>query len=673
MLSGGFDIGGLRGIQEGKIVQPETGYLAVDLITGILEDSIKPMVSAINGLAIGGGLEISMACHARISTSTADIGLPELTVGVIPGFGGTQRLPRLIGLSKALEMILTSKIIKGNEAHRLGLVDAIALPDELLDTACRWALDIAESRRPWIKTLNQSDKLGPLDEARNIFDSARAQARKQSAYNQLPLDCIDVIEEGIVSGPLAGLWKEAHTFQKLIFSDESKNLVHVFFARQEILPIPGINCSGSVPPREINKIAVVGGGRMGSGIVTALILSNFHVILKEIDDNFLQEGLDRVQVNLRNRLVEGKLNPEEFDKTFSLLTGVLDYQSFKDVDMVIEAVSEDVSLKQQIFVELEKYCPSNCVLATTTSAIDLNLIGEKINCSDRIIGAHFFSPAQIMPLLEIVHTPKTSPEIIADLMNVAAKIQKIPVTVRNCTGFAVSRMLFPCTQSALFLVDHGLDIYRIDNAITKFGMQMGPFRLMDSIGFGDAIAIGDQFLQSFPKRCFKSMLIPLMFEDKRTGEATGKGFYSYDDNGEANPDHEIQNYIEKSRNISGTQLDPEIVNLSEIEILEMLLFPAINEACRILEEGIAAKASHLDIASIMAQGFPSFRGGAMFWADSLGTGYIHTKLENWAKKYGNFFEPSSFLAERAAKSLALVSINNLFICNKNILLTKCFN
>ncbi|KAJ0981278.1 hypothetical protein J5N97_009533 [Dioscorea zingiberensis] len=349
-LSGGFDVGILKGIQEGKIEQPKLGYLSIDFITGTLEDASKPCVSAIDGLAIGGGLEISMACHARICTSTADIGLPELTVGVIPGFGGTQRLPRLVGLTKALEMILVSKIIKGNEAHRLGLVDAIVPPNELLDTARHWALDIAECRRPWIRTLHKSDKLVTLEKAREIFKSERVQA-KQAAYIQLPLECIDVIEEGIVAGPLAGLWKESHCFQKLLFSGPSKCLVNVYLAQQETLNAPVINNNLGLVPRKIKKVAVLGGGLMGSGIATALILSNFPVILKEVDGNLLKGGLDRVQ-------------------------------GFKDVDMVIEAISGNVSSKQQVFTDLEKYCPSHCVFTTNTSAIDLNLIGAKTMSQD---------------------------------------------------------------------------------------------------------------------------------------------------------------------------------------------------------------------------------------------------------------------------------------------------
>eukprot|EP00262_Sarcandra_glabra_P006229 TRINITY_DN18351_c0_g1_i1.p1 TRINITY_DN18351_c0_g1~~TRINITY_DN18351_c0_g1_i1.p1 ORF type:complete len:726 (+),score=137.67 TRINITY_DN18351_c0_g1_i1:162-2339(+) len=651
-FSGGFDITAFGGFQTGKGQQPLGGSISIDIVTDTLEGARKPSVAAIDGLALGGGLEIAMACHARISTSTAQLGLPELQLGLIPGFGGTQRLPRLVGLSKALEMMLLSKSIKGDDAHDSGLVDAIVSPNELVDVARRWALDIVECRRPWVVSLHKSDKLEPLGEAREILKFARAQARKQAGNLQHPFVCIDVIEEGIVSGGRSGLYKEAEAFQKLLHSDTCKSLVHVFFSQRATSKVPGVTDLGLVP-RRINKVAILGGGLMGSGIATALILSNYYVILKEVNDKFLQAGIGRVKANLHSRVKKGKMTEEKLDRTLSLLTGVLDYESFKDVDMVIEAVIENVSLKQQIFADLEKYCPPHCMLASNTSTIDLNLIGKRTKSHDRIVGAHFFSPAHVMPLLEIVRTQKTSPQMIVDLLNVGKKIRKTPVVVGNCTGFAVNRMFFPYTQSALLFVDHGLDVYQIDRAITKFGMPMGPFRMVDLVGFGVAVATGIQFLQSFPERCYKSLLMPLMMEDKRAGETTRKGFYVFDNKRKASPDPEIKKYIEKSRSMAGITVDPKLTNLSDKDIVEMIFFPVVNETCRVLAEGIAVKASDLDIASIMGMGFPPYRGGILFWADSLGAKYIYSKLDAWSKTYGNFFKPCAYLAERATKGVSL--------------------
>ncbi|XP_044486723.1 glyoxysomal fatty acid beta-oxidation multifunctional protein MFP-a-like [Mangifera indica] len=650
-FSGGFDISAFSGVQEGKAGQFGVA-VSIDILTDTLEAARKPSVAAIEGLALGGGLEVAMACHARITTPTAQLGLPELQLGVIPGFGGTQRLPRLVGITKSLEMMLTSKPVKGEEAHALGLVDAVVAPNQLISTARQWALDILECRRPWVATLYKTDKLEPLGEAREIFKFARAQARKQAPNLKHPIVCINVVEEGVVSGPRAGLLKEAEGFQELILSDTCKSLVHIFFAQRGTSKVPGVTDLGLMP-RQVNKVAILGGGLMGSGIATALILSGYPVILKEVNEKFLEAGINRVRANLQSRLKKGKMTREKFDKTMSLLKGVLDYESFKDVDMVIEAVIENVSLKQQIFADLEKFCPPHCMLASNTSTIDLNLIGERTNSQDQIVGAHFFSPAHVMPLLEIVRTNKTSPQVIVDLLDIGKKIKKTPVVVGNCTGFAVNRMFFPYTQGALLLVERGTDPYLIDRVITKFGMPMGPLRLADLVGFGVAIATSMQFIENFPERTYRSMIIPIMQEDKRAGETTRKGFYLYDDKRKARPDPELKKYIDKARNLSGVSIDPKFTKLSEKDIVEMILFPVVNEACRVFAEGIAVKAADLDVSAVMGMGFPPYRGGIMFWADSLGSKYIYSRMEEWSKLYGDFFKPCAFLAERAAKGAAL--------------------
>uniref|UniRef100_A0A0D3CM80 Uncharacterized protein n=3 Tax=Brassica oleracea TaxID=3712 RepID=A0A0D3CM80_BRAOL len=651
-FSGGFDISGFGDIQKGTRKAPKPGHISIDIITDLLEAAKKPSVAAIDGLALGGGLELAMACHARISAPGAQLGLPELQLGVIPGFGGTQRLPRLVGLTKALEMILTSKPVKAEQGHSLGLVDAVVPPAELLNAARRWALDIAERRKPWVSSVLKTDKLPPLGEAREILKFAKDQTRRQAPNLKHPLMCLEAVEVGIVSGSRAGLEKEALISSQVVKLDTTKSLIHVFFSQRGTTKVPGVTDRGLVP-RKIKKVAIIGGGLMGSGIATALILSNYPVILKEVNEKFLEAGLGRVKANLQSSVKKGRMSQEKFEKTMSLLKGSLDYESFRDVDMVIEAVIENISLKQQIFADLEKYCPQHCILASNTSTIDLNKIGERTKSQDRIIGAHFFSPAHVMPLLEIVRTNHTSAQVIVDLLDVGKKIKKTPVVVGNCTGFAVNRMFFPYTQAAMFLVERGTDPYLIDKAVSKFGMPMGPFRLCDLVGFGVAIATATQFIENFPERTNKSMIIPLMQEDKRAGEATRKGFYLYDEKRKAKPDPEIKKYIEKARSVSGVNLDPKLAKLSEKEIIEMTFFPVVNEACRVFAEGIAVKAADLDIAGIFGMGFPPYRGGIMFWADSIGSKYIYSKLDEWSKAYGGFFKPCDFLAERGSKGAPL--------------------
>ncbi|KAM3358500.1 peroxisomal fatty acid beta-oxidation multifunctional protein MFP2 isoform X1 [Capsicum galapagoense] len=670
-FSGGFNISSFADLQQGKVAQPKPGYISLDMLTDTVEASRKPLVAAIDGHALGGGLEIAMCCHARISTPNAKLGLPELHLGIIPGFGGTQRLPRLVGLAKSLEMMLTAKSVKGKEALDLGLVDAIVSPSQLLDAACKWALDIWEHKKPWnIASLYRTDKLESLDEAREILKLARDQALRISPNLYHPLAFVDVVEEGIVSGPRAGLIKEYETFEVLIRSGTCKALVHIFLSRHGTTKIPGVTDLGLVP--HVIKVAILGGGLMGSKIATVFLLSNYYVILKEVNNKVLEAGIHRIKANLQRQTNKGKLSQAKFVKALSLLKGTLDYETFRDVDMVIEAVTEDLTLKQKIFMDLEKYCAPHCILASNTS-IDLNLIGEKIKSQDRIIGAHFFSPAHVMPLLEIVRTQKTSSQVIVDLLDVGKKIKKTPVVVRNCTGFAVNRMFFSCTQAALLLVEHGADIYCIDRAFAKFGMAMGPFRLCDLMGLDVAMSTEAQFVLSMSDRIYKSTLIPLMQQDKRLGETTQKGFYLYDERHKVKPDPEIKKYIEKAREISGVSINPKLANLSDKDIVEMILFPSVNEACRLLAECIVVKAADLDIASVMGMGFPPYRGGTIYWADTLGSKYICSRLNGWARMYGNFFKPCDSLVEKASRGVPLVSIiNGIYsLCCFSKLSTPC--
>ncbi|WVZ98184.1 hypothetical protein U9M48_043653 [Paspalum notatum var. saurae] len=647
---GGFDIAAFGN----KPKNEKPGSMSIDFLTDIVEDAHKPSVAAIDGIALGGGLEVAMVCHARISTPSAQLGLPELQLGIIPGMGGTQRLPRLVGLLKALDMMLMSKAIKGREAHKLGLVDAITSANELVNTACSWALGIVENKKPWFKSLHRSDRLPDLAEVKDVLNFARVQAKKKSPNVQHPIVCIDVIEEGIVSGPRAGLMKEALSGKMLEQSQTSKSLRHFFFAQRATSKIPSITNMG-LTPRKIKKTAIVGGGLMGSGIATVLILNNFKVVLKEVNEQLLSAGINRIKANLQSFVRKGQLSKEDYEKKFSLLCGVLDYEQFKDTDLVIEAVIEDIFLKQQIFSDLEKHCHHNCIFATNTSTIDLNLIGQKTVSQDRVVGAHFFSPAHVMPLLEIVRTQQTSSQVIVDLLDVAKKIRKTPIVVGNCTGFAVNRVFFPYAQAACFLVDYGLDVYHIDHVITQFGMPMGPFRLADLVGFGVAIATRKQYYQSYPERCYKSMILQILLEDNRTGESSCKGFYIYDDKRKASQDPDLRKYIEKSRNIAGAMQDPKLMKLTDNDIVEMIFFPVVNEACRVLDEQIALKASDLDVASIMGMGFPSYRGGVMFWADSLGAKYVYNRLEAWSKDYGEFFKPCEYLAARAHQGASLAA------------------
>uniref|UniRef100_R7WBL9 Peroxisomal fatty acid beta-oxidation multifunctional protein n=1 Tax=Aegilops tauschii TaxID=37682 RepID=R7WBL9_AEGTA len=609
---GGFDINVFSKVHEtGDVsILPEMSF---ELVSNLMEDGKKPSVAAIQGLALGGGLELTMGCHARIATPEAQLGLPELTLGVIPGAGGTQRLPRLVGLPKAIEMMLQSKFITAKEGKERGFIDALCSPDELIKMSRSWALEIANYRKPWIRSLGRTDRLGSLSEARAVLSMARQQANKVAANMPQHQACLDVIEEGALYGGHAGVVKEAKVFKELVVSTTSRALVHAFFAQRSTTKVPGVT-DIQLKPRNIRKVAVIGGGLMGSGIATALLVGNISVVLKEVNPQFLQRGQKTIAGNLEGLVKRGSLTKDKMSKAISLLKGALDYSDFKDVDMVIEvvlAVIEKVPLKQSIFADIEKICPPHCILATNTSTIDLNVIGEKTNSQDRIIGAHFFrdikSPAHIMPLLEIVRTEKTSPQAILDLITVGKIIRKVPVVVGNCTGFAVNRTFFPYTQGAQLLVSLGIDLFRIDRIISNFGMPMGPFQLQDLAGYGVALAVKDIYAAAFGTRNFNSVLVDLMAETGRQGKSNGKGYYLYEKGAKPKPDPNVQLVIDEYRKQAKTMPAGKPVTLSDQDILEMVFFPVVNEACRVMDENVVIRAADLDIASVLGMGFPKYR------------------------------------------------------------------
>ncbi|GMN50554.1 hypothetical protein TIFTF001_019698 [Ficus carica] len=650
-FSGGFDINVFEEIHKNGAISALPNA-SIDLVLNTIEESKKPVVAAIEGLALGGGLEIAMGCHARIAAPRAQLGLPELSLGVIPGSGGTQRLPRLIGLSKAIEMMLSSKPIFSEEGKKLGLINSIVSSEELLKESQLWALDIAEKQKPWIRSLHRTDKIGPLSEACEILKVSREQARKTAPNMPQHEACLDVIEHGILHGGYSGVLKEDKVFKDLVLSATSKGLVHVFFAQRAVSKVPKVTDIG-LKPRRVKKVAIIGGGLMGSGIATVLVLSNISVVLKEINSEYLLKGKKMIEANIQGLVTRGKLARDKGEKALSLLKGVLDYSEFNDVDMVIEAVIENIALKQVIFSEIEKVCPSHCILASNTSTLDLRLIGEKTNSQDRILGAHFFSPAHIMPLLEIVRTEKTSPQVILDLMTVGKIIKKVPVVVGNCPGFAVNRTFFPYTQAAHTLVNLGVNIFRIDRVIVKFGLPLGPFQLQDLTGYGVGIAASKVLRDAFPDRTFRSPVVELLVKSGRNGKSNGKGYYIYQKGSRPKPDPTILPILEESQRLTNIMPGGKPISVTDQEIVEMILFPVVNEACRVLEEGIVVRASDLDIASVLGMSFPSFRGGIVYWADTVGPKHIYSSLKKWSEVYGNFFKPSRFLEERATKGMLL--------------------
>lgn len=490
-------------------------------------------------------------------------------------------------MAKAAEMMLTSTPVKVPKAKDLGLVDEIASPERLMEVAKALALDIAAGRAPRLRTLFRSDRIEPFGTAMATLEFARAQAARQAPGLRHPQLCLDAIQYGVQNGGLAGLKKEGECFAAAAALDTHRALVHIFFAQRATKKVRGVTDVG-LKPRQIKKVAVIGGGLMGSGIATACILAGQEVLLKEVNEKFLAAGMDRIRSNLASRVKKGRMSEAAAAAAGARVKGVLTYDDFGTVDMVIEAVIESIPLKQRIFADLVGVCRPDAILSTNTSTIDIELVGEKVpQALDRIVGAHFFSPAHIMPLLEIVRTPKTSPQVVLDSLQFSSVIKKTPVVVGNCTGFAVNRVFFPYTQAACLLVDLGLDPYKIDKIIAGFGMPMGPFRLSDLVGADVGLHVGKNFLDSFPERCYPARVIALLNERKRLGEKTGAGFYKYDARRKAQPDPELEGIVGESRGASGLEkvTGGQPLKMSPQDIVEFIFFPVVNEGCRVIDEG----------------------------------------------------------------------------------------
>eukprot|EP00878_Enallax_costatus_P013083 GHUV01013671.1.p1 GENE.GHUV01013671.1~~GHUV01013671.1.p1 ORF type:complete len:534 (+),score=173.53 GHUV01013671.1:1005-2606(+) len=512
-------------------------------------------------------------------------------------------------------------------------------------------------------TATAADRLEPYGEAIAIIDFARAEAAKRARHLQHPQLCLDAIQMGVARGGMAGLKKEGEAFAAAAALDTHKALVHIFFATRSTKKVSGVTDAG-LKPRKIKRVAVLGGGLMGSGIATALLLANVDVVLKEVNQQFLDGGMSRIRSNLASRVKKGRMSQQAADAAMAKVKGVLDYSDFGNVDMVIEAVIEDIGLKQRIFADLESACPPHAILATNTSTIDIDLVGAKLKPAtrERLLGAHFFSPAHVMPLLEIVRTKNTNKQVLLDTLELSTVIKKTPVVVGNCTGFAVNRVFFPYTMAACLLMDCGVNPYQVDAAIAGgFGMPMGPFRLSDLVGADIGLHVGKNFVDSFPERVYVSQIFPLLVEAKRLGEKSGSGFYKFDAKRRASPDPSVEQFIRQSVGKAGLLekvFGGKPPKLTQQEMIEFLFFPVVNEGCRVVDEGIVDKAADLDVATVMAMGFPPYRGGLIFWADLVGAKNIVAKLNKLADQFrsaglAGFFEPCEYLKAAAASGRRL--------------------
>jgi 3-hydroxyacyl-CoA dehydrogenase len=610
---------------------PEGKANLIDLISE-LEQVKKPVGILLQSAAVGGGLEIAMACRYRIALSGTKLGQPEITLGIPPGAGGTQRLPRLVGVDKALDMILSGKPILAEEALETGLVDCIVSINAPLEESVKFMLE-----------QNLKSDMNPRTSERDIviqnpliFDGARDRVAKRFKGQMSPLACIDCVEAATTMPFEQGLAYERQRYLECVTSEEAKSMRHIFFAERASKKIPGI--AKDIKLRKIEKAAVVGAGTMGVGIAMCFARSEIPVTLVEIDMKSLSRGLNRIHEMIDSQAKKGRISAGEAKKQKELISSAVGLQSVADADIVVEAVFEDMGVKNSVFSELSRHTRPETILATNTSYLNVDEIASSTGGrEENVIGLHFFSPANIMKLLEVVRGYKTDDDVLATGLSLGARLGKIPVVSGVGHGFIGNRMFSQYNREAEFLLQDGSTCQQIDNALKNFGMAMGSFEVRDMAGLDIGWAMRKSTAhQRNPEQRY-SRVGDILCEQGWFGQKTKKGFYLYDD-GKAHPNPDLQAIIDQSS--AETSLNPGIV--SDEAIIERCIYALINEGAKILDEGIAIRASDIDLVFVNGYGFPRWRGGPMHWADHVGLPLILGKIEEFNKVH-DFWQPSSLL------------------------------
>jgi 3-hydroxyacyl-CoA dehydrogenase len=616
------------------------GGIRLNEILTPLEDCPKPIVAAIHGTAFGGGLEVAMACHYRVAVPSAQVGQPEVKLGLIPGAGGTQRLPRLAGVARAVQMCADGNPVSGNESLQLGIVDRL-IEGDLLEGAIAFLREkIAAGAKP-PKTRDRREKLG--DEAANaaLFAAAREQARKSARGMIAPLAAIDAVEASTKLSFEEGVKREAELFQQCLFSDQSKAMIHVFFGEREVSKIPDVPKETEVSA--INKAAVIGAGTMGGGIAMNYANAGIPVIVKETTQEALDRGMATIRKNYENSVKKGRFSREEMDRRMVLIRPQLSYDGFEDADIVTEAVFEGMELKKEVFGELDEICKQGAILASNTSTLDIDEIAGATSRPEFVIGHHFFSPANVMRLLEIVRGRATNREVIATSMALAKRLKKVGVLVGNCYGFVGNRMLHQYAREAQFLVEEGAKPQEVDQALYRFGMAMGPLAVGDLAGLDVGWRIRKEHKHLEKPGVRKPLIADRLCEMGRYGQKTGAGWYRYDENRKPIPDPEVEKLIEETALEAGI----ERRSIDEEEIIERTQYALINEGAKILEEGIALRAVDIDIIYINGYGYPAWRGGPMWYADAVGLKKVYDRVDEFHREHGELWTPAPLLKKLA--------------------------
>ena len=593
-----------------------------------IEDSNKPVIAAIHGTALGGGLEVALTCHYRIAVPSAKCGLPEVNLGLLPGAGGTQRLPRVVGVEKALQMVTSGQHIPAKQCLEMGLVDEIAAEDGLKEDSINFAKKIVSENRPLVKISEMNDKVEAARGNENIFTDFRTSIARRARGFLAPEYNIQCIEAAVNNSFDEGIKIERKLFMELVTGTQSAAQRYAFFAQRQVAKIPDIEPDTEIKP--FSSIGVIGAGTMGGGISMNFANVGIPVTIIEQSQENLDKGLGIIRKNYENTANKGRITFEDVEKRTDLIKGSTDINDLSNCDLIIEAVFENMDLKKDIFKTLDGIAKKGSILATNTSALDINEIAEVTNRPEDVIGLHFFSPANVMRLLEIVRGEKTSKSVVATSMKMAKGIGKVAAVVGVCPGFVGNRILAQRQREANKLILEGAMPWEVDDALFDFGFPMGPFAMSDlaglDIGWDEDLSTGDTLRD---KLC----------EAGRLGQKTGKGFYVYDEKRNKSPDTEVEKLIiEFSEKHQIKRRD-----ISKEEILERCLYPMINEGFKILEEGMAIRASDIDIVWINGYGWPMYEGGPMFYGQLIGYDKILKWHQEMEEKFGSDFSPSPYL------------------------------
>jgi 3-hydroxyacyl-CoA dehydrogenase len=603
-----------------------------------IEDSTKPVIVAVHGTAFGGGMELAMAGHYRVALATAQFGQPEVKLGLIPGAAGTQRLPRLAGVSKAVELCVSGNSVSAEEAQKLGIVDGI-IEGDLLSGAIAFAREA--SGKPAPKTRERNEKLANATENALIFSAAREAVAKKQRGLLAPVSAINAVEAATKMPFEEGCKTEQKLFMECLFSEQSKSLIHVFFSEREVAKIPDIPKQTNILP--IHSAAIVGAGTMGGGIAMVLANAGIPVLLKEADQAALDRGLATIQSNYANSVKRGRFSQQIAEERLKRITPTLAYDDFSGIDLVIEAVFEGMALKKEVFQELDRVCKAGAILASNTSTLSIDEIASATSRPESVIGTHFFSPANVMRLLEIVRGKASSKEVVATCMQLSKTLGKVGVLVGNCRGFVGNRMFGPYRREAQFLIEEGASVAAVDQALSDFGMAMGPLATGDLAGLDVGWRIRKEYRHLELPGIRQPFVEDRLCELGRYGQKTGAGWYKYDDQRRAGPDPVVGELIRKWVEEAG------IVQrqISAAEITDRCLYALVNEGARILQEGYALRASDIDIIYINGYGFPAYRGGPMWYADTVGLGPVYDRICEFHRQHGELWQPAPLLKQLA--------------------------